>query len=161
MGAIKEELAYVALDFDEMLCVASTVPVHPLETSEPCPGRCQRRELPDGNVVVVCSQRFRTPEALFRPSLLGREGLPGIHELVFQAVMKCEETERTQLFGNIVLSGGNTLFPGIAERLTKELATLLRLPNQPPSAETVEVNVVAPPGRKHSAWLGASMLALE
>jgi actin len=43
------------------------------------------------------------------------------------------------------------MFPGIAERLTKEVAALAPL--------TMKVNVFAPPERKYSVWIGGSILA--
>ena len=49
------------------------------------------------------------------------------------------------------LSGGTTMYPGIAERLTKEVTTLA------PAA--VKIKVVAPPERKYSVWIGGSILS--
>ncbi len=52
--------------------------------------------------------RFRCGEALFEPSFLGMES-PGIHELIFSSIMRCDIDIRKDLFSNIVLSGGSTL----------------------------------------------------
>ena len=65
--------------------------------------------------------------------------------------MKCDVDIRKDLYANIVLSGGTTMFPGIAERLTKEVTILA------PAA--VKIKVVAPPERKYSVWIGGSILA--
>jgi actin beta/gamma 1 len=35
--------------------------------------------------------------------------------------MKCDIDVRKDLYGNIVMSGGTTMFPGIPERLSKEV----------------------------------------
>lgn len=43
------------------------------------------------------------------------------------------------------------MFPGIVDRLTKELITLM-----PSDSKT---KVIAPPERKYSSWLGGSILA--
>lgn len=75
-------------------------------------------ELPDGQTITVSSQRFRCPEALFKPHLLGKE-LPGFHELSYNSIMKCDVDIRKELYSNIVMSGGTTMFPGIAERVNK------------------------------------------
>jgi actin-related protein len=73
----------------------------------------------------------------------------GVHEMVHDTVQKCDVSARKDLQGNIVLSGGNTMMTGFADRLQKELSSLL--PGQ--------VRILAPPERKYSAWIGGSILA--
>ena len=46
-------------------------------------------ELPDGNIVSFHTERFRCPEVLFQPSLVGKEAM-GIHEATFQTIAKCD-----------------------------------------------------------------------
>ena len=133
---IKEKHTYVALDFDAEMKSA-------YESSE--------YELPDGSVVTLGSERFRCPEVLFQPSLMGKKESPGIHEILFTSIIKMDVDIRKDLYSNIVLSGGNTMFPGMKERLKKEVTDLA------PAA--VSINVVAPPERKYSVWLGGSVLA--
>lgn len=55
--------------------------------------------------------RFRAPELLFRPDLIGEES-EGIHEVLVFAIQKSDMDLRRTLFSNIVLSGGSTLFKG-------------------------------------------------
>ena len=55
------------------------------------------------------------PEVLFQPSFIGKEA-SGIHDTTFQSIMKCDVDIRKDLYANIVLSGGTTMFPGIGER---------------------------------------------
>jgi len=38
--------------------------------------------------------------------------------------MKCDVDIRKDLYGNVVLSGGTTMFAGIADRMQKELVNL-------------------------------------
>ena len=47
-----------------------------------------------------------------------------LHHAVFNAINECDVDIRNILYANIVLSGGNTMFAGIKERLTKEIETL-------------------------------------
>ena len=75
----------------------------------------------------------------------------GIHETTYNSIMKCEIDFRRHLFYNIILSGGNSMFPGFADRLQKEITQLA-----PP---TIKVKIKAPPERKYSVWIGGSILA--
>uniref|UniRef100_A0A2N9IQG3 Actin n=1 Tax=Fagus sylvatica TaxID=28930 RepID=A0A2N9IQG3_FAGSY len=75
----------------------------------------------------------------------------GIHETTYNSIMKCDVDIRKDLYGNIVLSGGSTMFPGIADRMSKEISAL--------APSSMKIKVVAPPERKYSVWIGGSILA--
>jgi actin len=136
---IKELMTYVAYDFDEEI----------RKTKES--GRLEMLyELPDGNVICLESERFRCPEVLFTPSLIGNE-CDGMHLCTYNSIMACDVDLRRDLFQNIVMSGGTTMFSGLNERMTKELLMLV--------PESIKVRVITPPERKYSVWIGGSILS--
>ncbi|XP_067272724.1 uncharacterized protein [Pseudorasbora parva] len=130
---MKESCCCVALDYEAEMKRSSEV----LYT------------LPDGRVVSLTSERFRAPEILFRPELIGRDHY-GMHESVFKSVLQSDIDLRRSLVGNILLSGGNTLLRGLPERLRWEIGSL---------CPGVSVCVLSPPDRDSSVWSGGSALA--
>ena len=135
---IKEKHAYVALDFD-------------CELAE-----CQNKnvdvpyQLPDGQIINIGTQRFRCAESLFKPELIGMEP-GGIDQKTYESIMKCDIDIRSELYNNICLSGGSTMYTGLQERMQKEITALAPAGNK--------IRVLAPEERKYSVWIGGSILS--
>lgn len=60
------------------------------------------------------------------------------YEATFDSIMKCDHLMRKEMFGNIVLAGENSLFPGFERRM---------------------LTLFHPQERKYSAWPGGSIFS--
>ena len=106
---IKEKMCYVALN--------------PGKEEKDASGRTETFTLPDGNAVHLGPERFRAPEILFNPELIGLE-YAGVHQVVVDSINRADLDLRKSLFSNIVLSGGSTLTKGFGDRLLNETKKL-------------------------------------
>ncbi|DAA76463.1 TPA_exp: Uncharacterized protein A8136_0777 [Trichophyton benhamiae CBS 112371] len=100
--------------------------------------------------VKIGVERFRAPEILFDPEIIGLE-YPGVHQIVVDAINRTDMDLRKSLFANIVLSGGSTLCKGFGDRLLHEVQRL--------AVKDMRIKIFAPPERKYSTWIGGSILA--
>lgn len=141
---MKEKYAYVAQDFEDEAEAA--------DTEEGEAAIQKKYVLPDGNEVIIDDERFKCTEPLFKPQLIGREA-PGIHELIWNSIAACEIDVRKNMYPNVILSGGSSLFPGLVGRMEKELK------NKVPEAAQRQVKIFAPPERQYSVWIGGSVLS--
>jgi actin-related protein len=136
---LKEDLCFMTLDYEKSMAKSVSSTEYEKEYN-----------LPDVCVLVLDNERFRCPELLFKPELDGRDQ-EEIHQLVYTSIIKCDIDTRRTLYMNIVLSGGSTMFQGFEERLKKEM-----LESAP---KAVDINIIAMPERKYSAWIGGSVLS--
>ncbi len=138
---MKESMCFVSLDFDQDMKKAA-------ESNE----LEKTFELPNGETINLGNERFRCPEALFQPELMGLEAFGGIAKITHDAIVKCDQDIRKDLFANIVLAGGSTLFPGIRERMSKEISLLV-------SDDALDISIAAPRDPINSALEGGSIMA--
>jgi len=92
------------------------------------------------------------PEAIFNPGLI-KEGdeTPGMHTMAYQTITDCDLDVREDLYKNVILSGGTTLYEGLPDRVEKELDSLC------PKSGTVKI--IASADRYYSVWTGGSTLS--
>ncbi|CAO1602796.1 Centractin [Xanthoria calcicola] len=140
---IKEKTCYVALD-------PKKEDREWAQSNGRAEGKVLDYVLPDGQKIKVGSERWKAPEILFDPEIIGLE-YPGIHQIVVDAINRTDMDLRKSLFGNIVLSGGSTLCKGFGDRLLQEVQRL--------AVKDMRIKIFAPPERKYSTWIGGSILA--
>jgi len=129
-----KSLFYVALDKEDILSEKTVT-------------------LPDGQVFSLHEERFKCPENLFDPLL--RQGYTmGIHNITYDSIMKCDKEVQQDMFMNICLAGGSTLFQNLDKRMHKEISALAHAR----ADANQKVKIVAAPERKYSVWLGGSIL---
>lgn len=120
-------------------------------------------ELPDGSTVELAVDRFKIPEALLNPAFGDDTILAAAHsqeagkaiglvQMFNESVGKCDPDLRRDLFSNIILTGGGSLFDGLEVRVHNELAETL--PSQKIRIVASGVNTE----RRFSAWIGGSIL---
>lgn len=111
-----------------------------------------RYQLPDGQHILVGKKRFMCPEVLFEPSLGGLK-CPNLVDLVCASVDRCDIDYKSMFYENIVLAGGSTLFPGLEQRLQRELSEkFIVVPD-------INIKVEAPQSRQFSTWEGGSIIS--
>ncbi|ELP93927.1 actin, plasmodial isoform, putative [Entamoeba invadens IP1] len=129
---IKERKGYVVLDYNEKIQQVEH----------------QKYTLPDGRVLDLGNELFKCTEAFFMPFVVNSEEI-GVHEAVYNSVLKCDKKTQQYLYENVVLSGAANLFAGFENRLSKELKTI---------APQNRIRVDAMMERKFGNWMGALSL---
>ena len=132
---IKEKFCYVSLDLNKE------------STNE------KYYEFSSGQDLTVGNEQFRCPEALFKPASLLKKDIPALHEAIYNVIKKFDNALQKELYANIVLAGGNTMYDGIAERIYKEVCDL--------APKDVNVKIVASYDRLYSSWMGGSNWVLS
>ncbi|KAK9810314.1 hypothetical protein WJX72_008449 [[Myrmecia] bisecta] len=147
---LKEQLCYVAYDYKKELQLAR-------ETTH----LVQTYTLPDGRTIRVGAERFTAPEAMFRPELVDSEA-SGISDQVFNSIQEAAMDNRKTLYEHIVMSGGSTMYPGMASRLERDLKQLYLhkvLQGNKDGMKKFKMKIEDPPRRKHTVFLGGAVLA--
>lgn len=93
------------------------------------------KQADDQQTLRLSNERFTIPELLFHASDVGIRQM-GIAEAVFDACKACPEKALAHLLPNIVCIGGCAMFPGMAERLQKDIRAL--------APDYIDVSVTVP-----------------
>jgi actin-related protein 2 len=149
--SVKERYCYVALDWkqEERLAEETTildVEVHDLSHEFGAPS------------ITLGRERFEAVEALLDPSLLDMES-KGLADLIFECIQETSIGCRVGLYQNIVLSGGTTLLPGLANRLKQDLDCRYMQDVLNGGGQRFNIGIRAPSDRGHLVFEGASLLA--
>ncbi|PWN50473.1 Actin/actin-like protein [Violaceomyces palustris] len=118
-------------------------------------------EFPDGYNNAFGLERFKAAETIFSPQLWSSnpevlsqgKQYEGLTQMILNAINSTDVDSRPALFGNIVCVGGASFLPGLTDRLSYELG--IYAPNQ-------KIKIHSPGNtveRKHSSWLGGSILS--
>jgi len=107
-------------------------------------------KLPDGRLLQIAAERFRAPELIFDPTLIGLE-YRGVHRCLVDSIHQSDLDLRKTLFGHIVLAGGSTKFNGFGDRLLNETRQI--------APKDTKIRITASPERQWAAWIGGSILA--
>jgi actin-related protein 2 len=123
----------------------------------------EKFKLPDGRTITIGRERFKAPECLFRPDLLGKE-VPGIAEQVFSAIQAADIDLREEFYRHIVLSGGTSMLAGFPSRLEKDVTDIfvqrtLKGDRKLLKKSRVKIKIEDPPRRKNIVFMGGSVLA--
>lgn len=106
--------------------------------------------LPDGSEVTLKTEHIEAPEILFTPQKIGLE-FSGLHEMVFNSIMKCDIDLRNTIFSNLIVAGGTSAMKKFSERLHKSITKL--------APKDLKIKLIAPKNRDISCWVGGSTLS--
>ena len=115
-------------------------------------GSNQKENENNEQTIFLNNERFSVPEVLFNPTDVGIMQM-GIAEAIAYSISLCDESTRSWLYKNIVLTGGNVAFPNMKERVEKEVRT--HAPTE------YEVVVRVPDDPISYAWSGGASFASD
>ncbi|XP_077702134.1 actin-related protein 6 isoform X3 [Canis aureus] len=101
-------------------------------------------------ILRLANERFAVPEILFNPSDIGIQEM-GIPEAIVYSIQNLPEEMQPHFFKNIVLTGGNSLFPGFRDRVYSEVRCL--------TPTDYDVSVVLPENPITYAWEGGKLIS--
>lgn len=110
-------------------------------------------ELPDGKYIELGEEKVTMLEKVFHPNR-DFPGFNGYHHMIIDSISKGDIDVRKEMFSNIFVCGGNTLFQGFTERLQKQLFN-----SSPQSLKIKIIALASAAERRFSSWIGGSILS--
>ena len=111
-------------------------------------------ELPDGNKIELKEERIKCPEVLFNPSIINNND-KNVSQNCYEAVEKCDNEIKKDIYKCIDLTGGSSMFPGLEERFYKEIKDLVDIDMKN------EIKIENLNGRKYGVWTGGAILTMS
>lgn len=117
--------------------------------------------------VRVGVERFLGPETFFNPGKLTKDWDKPIEEVVDSAIQACPIDLRRDLYSNIVLSGGSTMFQhfnnrlgaALQKRIDERLDRYAKASGNSPTP--IRTKISSYQTQKTAVWFGASMFAAQ
>ena len=106
--------------------------------------------LPDDSILEIGEERRLAPEILFNP-LIREYEYPGIQEILAESINKTNVDLKLQLYGSILLSGGNTNIKGMKERIYKEIKKL--------APKKAKIRLHTPSNPENCCWIGCNIIS--
>ena len=157
---VKEEHCYVCKDIVKEFLLHERMPGEHVVKINGVRGKTG-----DAWTADVGYERFLAPEVFFQPEIYTSDYLTPLPELVHQAIASSPIDTRRNLYGNIVLSGGSTMFKGFGKRIRRDVKRLVdtRIAATTKGAKLtskeVDVEVVTHSFQRTAVWFGGSVLA--
>lgn len=141
---IKEKACRVSMDYEkDVKAVANTMRVS-------LPDKTMITAIKEPKQIELEEEKYMCAELMFNPSIDERTNMDGVHKLIYDSINSCDVDIKGDMYKDIILSGGNTMFPGFAERLRNELKAI--------APSSLNIKIVCPNERKISSWVGGSIL---
>lgn len=162
MNHVKEDTCYVPFDFNSEMELSHRKQLNSIRCEYILPNFSDRkrgyikndetRHSTNQQSLVLSNERISIPELLFSPQNIGINQM-GIAEAVVHAVSASPSEMHSHLYSNIILTGGNCLFPGFKSRVETDVRKL--------SPDLFDVNVYLADDPISYAWKGGTVVAKE
>lgn len=140
---MKKECCYVCQNYENEL--------HKAKTTKEC--ETMFKSAKTGQFIKLNDERFKCPEILFNPQIQPFNfEFDGIHASICKSINKCDKELQNELYSHIFLSGGNTCFKGLNERIENEIKKIEK------NERKVKVTCAE---STNTAWIGGSLFASD